>query len=96
MKVVGQRRQPPQSLLGVLKQHIQVHEVDPRTNRAIYRAQEEDPGIQGELADDGSDAGNLRKQAYLAGGTQRANIAAVLRGLQHKEREGEIHQTQLI
>jgi len=78
MEVVDQRRQLPQSRLDVLKQHRQVHEADPRTNRAIYLVQEEDPEIRGELADDGSDADNPRKQAYLVGGTLRANIVAVL------------------
>ncbi len=94
--VVGLHRRPPHSLLDGLKQHRQVHEADPRTNRAIHRAQEEDPEIRGELADDGSDAGSLRKQACLVHGTPRANIAAVLLRLHPKEREGEIHQTQLI
>jgi len=94
--VVGLRRRLPQSLLDGLKQHRQVHEADPRTNRAIYRAQEEDPEIRGELADDGSDAGSLRKQACLVCGTPRANIAVALLRLHPKEREGEIHQSQLI
>jgi hypothetical protein len=78
MEVVDQRRQLPQSLLDALKQHRQVHEADPRTNRAIYLVQEEDPEIRGELVDDGSDADNLRKQAYLVRGTLRANIVVVL------------------
>jgi len=94
--VVGLHRLQPQPLLGVLPQHRQVHEADPRTNRATYRAQEEDPEIRGELADDGSDAGSLRKQACLVHGTPRANLAADLLRLHPKEREGEIHQTQLI
>ena len=94
--VVSLRRRPPQSPLDVLEQHRQVHEADPRTNRAIYPVQEEDPEIRGELADDGSDVGSLQKQACLVRGTPRANIEAVLLRLHPKEREGETHQTQSI
>ena len=96
MKVVGLHRRPAQSLPDDLKQHRQVHEADPRTNRAMYLAQEEDPEIRGELADDGNDAGSLRKRACLVRGIPKANIAVVLLRLHPKVREGEIHQTQLI
>lgn len=91
MKVVGQRPQRPQSLLDVSEPHRQVHEADPRTNRATCRVKEADREIRGALADDGSDADNLRKQACLARGTLRANLAAVLLRLHHQERG--VHQT---
>ena len=84
--VVGQQHtQPPQSPRGVLAQRRQAREADPRTNRAIFRAKEEDPGIQGGLADDGSDADNLRKQACLVCETLTAHTAVVVLRLHRKE-----------
>jgi hypothetical protein len=83
--VVGQLPQPPQYPLGVLVQHIQGREVDPKTNRAICRAREEGPEIRGELADDGSDADNPRKQACLVRGTPTARTAVVVVLCFHRE-----------